>query len=305
MAEQDAEQTQAAGSVSTAEEMAAAVRQGGNAAEHAATATETMASAAAEPDVVDAVVDEPTELTDEPADAEGEDEALAAEYAPDDEDAAGGEDEEQVEERIVVVRRGLFYALAGLAAVAIIALAAGNIYQWRSHSGSPTVATVDGSKITRADYDKAVAQGDGGDILDNLINTRLVENDAAKKHVGATPDEIDAKVKETKAQLGSDDAWQQALAAQHLTELEARDLLRIDILLDKLTADKAQVTDADVQQFFDQNKDTQFKGQTIDQVKDQIKQQLTSQKQGQARSDYLDSLKNGAKIVKKLPGARS
>ena len=315
VAEQDTEQTQATNGVDTA--------QGPQAAQALADTLQLPAvetdDAHAEPNAADAGGEHAeveageapgsteAELLDEPpaedAETDGAGEALAAEYAPEDEEAALGEDEELVEERVVVVRRGLFYALAGLAAVAIIALAAGNLYQWRAHSGSPTVATVNGSKITRADYDKAVAQGDGGDILDNLISKRLVEDDAAKKHITASPDEIDAKIKDTKAQLGSEDQWQQALAAQHLTELEARDLFRIDILLDKLTANKAQVTQADIQQYFDQNKDTQFQGKTVDQVQDQIKQQLTSDKQQQARSDYLTALKNTAKIVKKLPGS--
>ncbi|HZQ37849.1 MAG TPA: SurA N-terminal domain-containing protein [Dehalococcoidia bacterium] len=305
MAEQDTEKSQAAGSVGTAQET-----------QPAPAVAETVQMPAAE---ADGVRGEPVEAIDvadgsaeaepldeppaEDAEANVADEALAVEYAPEDEEATLGEDGELVEERVVVVRRGVFYALAGIAALAIIALAVGNIYQWRANSGSAAVATVNGSKITRAEYDKAVAQGDGGDILDNLISKRLVEDDAAKRHITATPDEIDAKIRDTKAQLGSEAQWQQALAAQHLTELEARDLFRIEILLDKLTADKAQVTQADIQQYFDQNKDTQFQGKTIDQVQDQIKQQLTSDKQQQARSDYLTSLKNNARIVKKLPGA--
>lgn len=313
MAEQDTEKTPTAGGVGTAQEAQAAQAleqtEQMPALEAAATRDEQVAveDTTAKVDAGAPADSAEAELLDEPpAEEDGTGEAgdaLAAEYAPEDEEAALDGDDELVEERVVVVRRGVFYALAGLAAVAVIALAAANIYQWRANSGSPTVATVNGSKITRAEYDKAVAQGDGGDILDNLISKRLVENDAAKRHITATPDEIDAKIKDTKAQLGSEEQWQQALAAQHLTELEARDLFRIDILLDKLTADKAQVTQADIQQYFDQNKDTQFQGKTIDQVQDQIKQQLTSDKQQQARSDYLTSLKNNAKIVKKLPGA--
>ncbi len=313
VAEQDTEKTQTGG-VSTAPEAPAAQAPEQDELRPVAETAEAPGEPADAEDVAATVAagrgrsgGAENELLDEPPaeDDEGGEagEALAAEYAPEDDEAALGEDAELVEERVVVVRRGVFYALAGLAAIAIIALAAGNLYQWRANSGSPAVATVNGSKITRAEYDKAVAQGDGGDILDNLISKRLVENDAAKKHITATPDEIDAKIKDTKAQLGSEAQWQQALAAQHLTELEARDLFRLDILLDKLTADKAQVTQADIQQFYDQNKDTQFQGKTLDQVQDQIKQQLTSDKQQQARSDYLTSLKNSAKIVKKLPGA--
>src|SRR5579885_2160633 len=139
VAEQDTEKTEAGG-VSTAQEAPAApalgqaeqrpaTAPGETAAADEAAAAGRGASGRAE----DELLDEP------PAEGDEADEPLAAEYAPEDDEGTLGEDAELVEERVVVVRRSAFYALAGLAAIAIIALAAGNLYQWRANSGSPAV----------------------------------------------------------------------------------------------------------------------------------------------------------------------
>jgi parvulin-like peptidyl-prolyl isomerase len=235
---------------------------------------------------------EPGEQHADGGNAEGSDDGTAE---------ADGEDVVYEEERVIVMRRPVFIAASAIVLLLIAALAAGNVLQWRK--GSPVVATVDGSTITRAQYDQAVARGGGADILDSLITRHLVEHDAAKNHVVVTPDEVDAKVKEAKAQVGTEDDWKQALAAQHLTELQARDTFRLNVMVQKLVFDKVQVSDADIQQYFDQNKDSQFKDKTIDQVKDQIKQKLSQSKQQEALQTYISGLRSGAKIKIKVPGA--
>jgi len=229
--------------------------------------------------------------------AGGKDSAAAA----DAEEAGEDEDVEYVEESVVVIRRPVFVALAVAAVALIVALGAANLYQWKK--GDAAVATVNGAKITRADYDKAVARGDGGDVLDNLINQKLVQLDAKKKGIAVTVDEVDAKLKAEKQQIGSDSDWQQALDQQHTTELQVRDNIRLNLMVQKLVLDKVAVSDTDIQQFFDQNKDTQFKDKTLDQVKDQIKSQLQDDKQQQALGDYLSGLKSAAHISRHLPGA--
>ena len=183
----------------------------------------------------------------------------------------------------------------------IVALAAANVYQ--AVKPGPAVAKVNGAAISRKDYDKAVAAQDGQQVLDNLINDRLVKQDAAKKHVSVSTDEVDAKLKEIKGQIGTEEQYKQALSAQHITELSLRDSIRNFLLLQKLTADRNQVSDADVQTAYSQGKDTEYQGKSLDDVKDQIKSQLTQDKQQQAQSSYLDDLKKNAKISLHIPGA--
>jgi parvulin-like peptidyl-prolyl isomerase len=205
------------------------------------------------------------------------------------------------EESIIVVRRPWFITGCAVALLLIAGLAALNVYQWR-HTG-PSVATVNGKAISRGQYDKAVADDNGSQVLDSLISKTLVEQDAARRHVTVTPDEIDAKLKEAKSQFSTDAEYRQALDAQHINELQLRDGIRFTLLLQKLAQSNIQVSDAEVQQEYDQNKDTQYKGQTLDQVKDSITQQLTSQKQQDAASAYLAKLRSSAHIAKHIPGA--
>jgi len=75
------------------------------------------------------------------------------------------------------------------------------------------------------------------------------------------------------------------------------------VLIDKLVYSSVQVADNELQQQYDQGKDTQYKDKTFDEVKKQIKADLTQQKQQSALQDYLTNLKGTAKITKRVPGA--
>ena len=230
-----------------------------------------------------------------------ETDAAAPDGEPGNGEDANEDDVEYVEENVVVIRRRAFVLLAAAAALLIVALAAANVYQ--ALRPAPAVAKVNGAAISRKDYDKAVAAQNGQQVLDNLVNDRLVKQDAAKRHVSVSTDEVDAKLKEIKGQIGTEDQYKQALSAQHITELSLRDSIRHFLLLQKLTADRAQVSDADVQTAYSQGKDTEYPGKSLDDVKDQIKSQLTQDKQQQAQSSYLDDLKKNAKISLHIPGA--
>jgi hypothetical protein len=230
--------------------------------------------------------------------------ASAGEHVPDAGAEAASEqsDEDEYElEQVIVVRRPIFIVAAAVVVLAIAALVALNVYQWRKPA--PAVATVNGAKISRGDYDKAVARGDGSQVLDQLISQKLVESDASKKHVTATPDEIDAKLKEAKSQFSTDAEYRQALSTNNVTEPQLRESIRLQVLLQKLVYDKVQVSDAEIQQEFDKNKDTQYQGKSLDDVKADIQKTLMDQKQQDALQSYLANLRTSAKIVKHIPGA--
>ena len=242
--------------------------------------------------VVDAGTDH-TDAADEIHAVEPPVEARAEEHHTD--------DVEYVEEKVIVMRRGAFFGLIGAAALLALALAGANVYQMRK--ANPSVATVNGTSISRKDYDKAVASSNGEQVLGDLVSTRLVEQDAAHKHVTVSTEEVDAQLKQAKQQLGSGDAYKQALASNHLTELQLRDRIRLNLLLQKLVADKIQVSDDDIQKAYDAGKDTTYQGKSLDEVKDQIKTQLTQQKQQDATASYLDDLRNKGKVTTHVPGA--
>ena len=72
--------------------------------------------------------------------------------------------------------------------------------------------------------------------------------------------------------------------------------MTVDALVQKKLAEKTtEVTDADVQSFYDQNK-ARMGGQTLEQVGPQVRNYLKSQRETEARKTLLDELKANQKI---------
>lgn len=237
---------------------------------------------------------QPPEAADaEPAAEKADEEEVEEAY---DEDAYGEE------EHVVVIRRGLFWSLVAATILIIAALAGLNAFQaLRGHDSA--VAVVNGERIPRSAYDKLIAtSGNGQQALNQLINQTLLAQDAARHHVTVSPDELDAELQKQKAGFASDSEYRQALAQAHLTEPELREQLKYQVLLNKLVLDKVTVSDSEIQQEYNQNKDTTYQGKTLDQVKDEIKQDLLQQKQVAAEQAYFDRLHAEAKIKQHLPG---
>jgi hypothetical protein len=231
-------------------------------------------------------------------------EAADAEPVADDgnEEEAAYDEEYGEEEHVVVIRRGLFWSLAAAAILIIAALAGLNVYQ-ALRNREPAVAVVNGERIPRSAYDKLIAtSGNGQQALNQLINQTLLAQDAARHHVTVSPDELDTELQKQKAGFASDSEYRQALAQAHLTEPELREQLKYQVLLNKLVLDKVTVSDSEIQQEYNQNKDTTYQGKTLDQVKDEIKQDLLQQKQVAAEQAYFDRLHAEAKIKQHLPG---
>jgi peptidyl-prolyl cis-trans isomerase C len=94
-------------------------------------------------------------------------------------------------------------------------------------------------------------------ILDQLIDQRLLELEAATRNIKATDAEITAGIDEMKKQAPSAEAFAKALASRKLTEAdlraEARQRLSVDKLLTTEIEPKAAVTEADIADFYKKN----------------------------------------------------
>lgn len=205
---------------------------------------------------------------------------------------------------VVQINRALFFVTSAFAAALIIALATATIVLMnrKQPEANPVVATVNGEKILRSEYDAAVAKNNGSDVLDGLVLERLVADEAKKRNIVIGDDEVARLVGEQKQNFGTDQAWQAALAQAGLTEAELAKQLRLSAMLRKMVADKVQITDAELQSTLDQAKD-QFAGMDPDAAKQQARDSLQRQKENAAVQDLVAQLKNSATIEKKLPGA--
>ncbi len=94
-------------------------------------------------------------------------------------------------------------------------------------------------------------------ILDQLVDQRLLEQEAASRSIKATDAEVAAGIDQMKQQAPSPDAFAKALASRKLTEAdlraEARQRLTVDKLLTAEVEPKAVVTEADIADFYKKN----------------------------------------------------
>ncbi len=137
------------------------------------------------------------------------------------------------------------------------------------------VATVNGHPIMRSEMEKAYDAQLGDttptekptqeqadslrlNLLRQLIDQEIVQQRAAKMNLTATPEEVDAKFAEFKAPYPDDAQFNQRLAERHTTvddmKRDIRRSLTIEKLLNKEINSKITISDADINNFFNQHK---------------------------------------------------
>jgi parvulin-like peptidyl-prolyl isomerase len=158
-------------------------------------------------------------------------------------------------------------------------------------------ATVNGSPISRFAVIGELEKRGGPSILDNLINDKLIRQDAMKKNITVSKAEIDAAIATIETNLKSQSQdLNTALAAQGMTLKDLRDQITLQKLLEKLLADKITVTDDEITKYITDNKISIPAGSDEANTKSIIKQQIVQEKLGQEVQPLLDELKKAAKI---------
>jgi len=143
-----------------------------------------------------------------------------------------------------------------------------------STSTSDLAAKVNGTTITMAELDKqfkARTQGPGQSpapeevqglkmqLLNQMINDNILMEMATKAGLAATDSEVDLKFNEFKSQY-TEEAFQSQLKAQNMTaddiKRELRKTQSIEKLVSKEITQKISVSDAEIKDFYDKNKET-------------------------------------------------
>ena len=165
-----------------------------------------------------------------------------------------------------------------LAAVVLGAAATGIAYYAEKHTGS--VATVDGARVPKGDYDRLVeqtkkqyaqrfnvdfasAQGKQmetdlrGGIMNQLVERELIRAEAKRRNLTVPEEAFNAKVAELKKGFKDEAEFQAQLKSNGLDaaefERQVRDMQLVERVVDAVTSD-TKVTDAEVRAYYDQNR---------------------------------------------------
>ena len=117
-------------------------------------------------------------------------------------------------------------------------------------------AVVNGEQITKdAVVHRLLALSTIGQAtLEELINAALLSQAAKRGGITVSEADIDARIADIRRKAETEDAFRDYLAGQEVTPQGLRDKLRVKIMVERLLAAQAQVTDDEVKAVYEQNK---------------------------------------------------
>jgi parvulin-like peptidyl-prolyl isomerase len=178
-------------------------------------------------------------------------------------------------------------------ALIIIILAVGAYFL----KGFFVAAWVNGEPITRIAVIKELEKQGGKQTLSSLINQVLILQEAKKKNIQVTQAEIDASLKKIEDSLKTQgQSLDAALKAQGMTRQDLMTQLKLRSLVEKLLADKIKVTDKEITDYIEKNKESLPTNQTNDELKKSVGEQLKQQKMSTESSAWIQELNKNAKI---------
>ena len=182
-------------------------------------------------------------------------------------------------------------------------------------STATAVATVNGETITSVQLSAAVAQINAqngtstittpaqvqSQALDSLIAQALLVQAVKKAGIVASSTQVEAQVQAAKTQLGSQAAYEQALAAQGITEETFRAQLSSDLAMQAylnqtLNLLAVTATDAEIQTAYKQASEQQTDVPPLSQVREQVQKFVIQQKQQQLVNTQIEKLRAEADI---------
>ncbi|MCA9356833.1 SurA N-terminal domain-containing protein [Candidatus Nomurabacteria bacterium] len=182
------------------------------------------------------------------------------------------------------------------------------------------VATVNGKSITGADLSTSVNQfsqsatAQGADIstpeaqadirkqaLDVLVNTELLKQEAEKREINITDEDVDTRLEEIKTEIGGEEVLAERMKALSITDeklhVDIRDELLIKQLLDQIFAEsEVVVTDEEISQVYENAGGEGVELPPFEEVKSQISDQLKASKEQEVINAFLEELKGEAEI---------
>jgi len=164
------------------------------------------------------------------------------------------------------------------------------------YKGLFIAATVNGSPISRLAIIHELEKASGKSLLDSLITEKLVQNEANAKKIVVSNDEINGEIKKIEDQIVAQGATlDAALVARGMNMEDLKKQIIFQMEIEKLVADRINVTDEEVAQYIKDNAISIPEGQEATTTA-QIKDELRNQKLSTEGNALIATLKSQAKI---------
>ncbi|MFO8059908.1 MAG: peptidylprolyl isomerase [Bacillota bacterium] len=135
----------------------------------------------------------------------------------------------------------------------VVALVAVALLSYIQPGAGEVVAVVNGEEITRDQFHSHLEEVYGSEALETLVMYRLILSEAERREVMPSDKAIEDEINLMKTQFG-DAGFQQLLSQYGLSEEGLRYNLLITTSLDKIRFSEIEFTEADLQEYFEENR---------------------------------------------------
>lgn len=156
-------------------------------------------------------------------------------------------------------------------------------------------ATVNGAPISNFEVLGRLNQQYRSQVLNQMVNERIITDEAKKNNVTVSNEEVDNKISQLEANVGGTEALDGLLVQQGQTRSSLRDQLRIQIMIEKLYAQDATSSAEEINAFMEENKDQLQATTSAEQVKE-AEEILTQQKLAKVFNQKFQELKEKAQV---------
>lgn len=117
------------------------------------------------------------------------------------------------------------------------------------------VAKINNETITKEELYNFMVSQNGSQVLDYLISEKIVEMEAKANNITVTKEEIDKEIEKAAEQYGGIEVFQQTLAMYGYSMDVIRKDVEKSLIIEKLLADRVEITEEEMRQYFEENKE--------------------------------------------------
>jgi foldase protein PrsA len=185
--------------------------------------------------------------------------------------------------------RPLFIVIGIIIILAILILIFGK--------GTFLAASVNGSSISRRAVTKELEKQGGKQVLEEMVNKKLVETELNKQNITITKEEVDAEIKKIEERFAAQGGtFAEVLAEQGMSEADVREQIITQKKLEKVLADKVTVNEVEIDAYIKDSKVTIPAGMKTEDFRKDIAEQIKAQKYPQEAQKWIADLTAKAKI---------
>ena len=163
--------------------------------------------------------------------------------------------------------------------------------------GYIVAAMVNGRPIFRWDLNNTLMSRFGQQTLESMISERLLSDEAQKKDVHITNEEVNAKMNDLVKSLGPNVKLEDVLQYQGMTKQDFANQIRLQLTVEKILGKDVSITDKEVDDYLQKNKQTLTATDEAG-MRVEAKDALLSQKINDKIQPWFADLKQKANIIR-------